>query len=112
MGAATRSLRRGSPSPKLPVLTPLEVQEARFPAIFNGWLNDNSISDRLGRIAYVAFDIDLEGTGSAGVIQTAYKYNGVDRLISVDYLVPDVLTSLKGSVRQVAHIGFDWPLAW
>jgi RHS repeat-associated protein len=72
----------------------------------NGWLHDNSLSDRLGRIAGVTFDADGAGAG-APVTESAYQYCGTRRLIATDYQAPDVRREMFNSGTPTNYDAFD-----
>lgn len=69
----------------------------------SAWTNDDSLSDRLGRTAHVTFK---PSSGSAQT-EVSYKYNGIDRLVSTDYVVPDVRREIFNPSTPTNYDAFD-----
>jgi RHS repeat-associated protein len=61
----------------------------------NPFANADNVHDRLNRITGLEVDSDGDNGGTAAANQVAYAYNGIDRLVSTDYVVPDVLRTMR-----------------
>ena len=59
----------------------------------NSWDNPDNIDDRLSRVTGLQFEI----AGGTRTTHTEYKYNGTNRMVKADYVIPDVHREMFGS---------------
>ena len=68
--------------------------------------NSDTLSDRLGRITGLQFDPDGSG-GVSPVTQTAYEYNGANRLVSANYVASLVRRRMYNATTNTNYDAFD-----
>jgi hypothetical protein len=69
--------------------------------------NSDTFDDRLDLISALSYDKDGDGTTYSPVKQTAYTYNGTNRLVAADYVEPDVRRQMFDATTTANYLGFD-----
>ncbi|MCA9234861.1 MAG: RHS repeat-associated core domain-containing protein [Planctomycetales bacterium] len=71
----------------------------------NAWSDDDLLSDRLSRVSALAY----KPAGGSTARTVDYQYNGISRVVSVDYVVPELRRSMvnRDSAGATIYNGWD-----